>query len=248
VHTYGSPCDLDRMEALARDHDLRLLYDGAHTFGVRHEGRALSSWGEATTLSFHATKLYSTVEGGALVCSSRELKEEADRLANFCILDEERVAGTGINGKLNEVLCAYGLAALEDVGVEIQRRRRVAAVYREGLREVPGLYWLPESDTTSANGAYFPVLVDPQEFGVDRDELHLLLRRCNVVTRKYFHPLLSHCRPYCDLPSAEPGQLPVAERVAERVLCLPIHGSLDPHVPTRITELLRQVSALAIGG
>jgi dTDP-4-amino-4,6-dideoxygalactose transaminase len=243
VHVFGHPCDVEAIESIADKHGLHVIYDAAHVMGVRYRGVSLLEWGDCSILSFHATKLFSTIEGGAIVSRSRVQRDRIDYLKNFGIEDEETVIGPGINGKMNEFQAAFGLLHLEMIGDEIARRRRLTEVYREGLRGLPGLRVQEDMPGVEHNYAYFPVLVDPEGFGMTRDRLHEVLQEFNVRSRKYFHPLCSHYACYAALPSAQPGQLPVAERVAERILCLPLYGTLGEDVVERICAILAGLQA-----
>ncbi|MBX3470540.1 MAG: DegT/DnrJ/EryC1/StrS family aminotransferase [Planctomycetes bacterium] len=239
VHVFGQPCDVEALARISNRHGLRLIYDAAHAFGVRAGGRSIASFGDLTMLSFHATKLFTTIEGGALVSGSAALKARIDFLKNFGIADEETVVGPGINGKLNELQSAFGLLQLEQVDVEIAARRAVSARYRARLAGLPGLRLPPlDAPGVESNCSYFPVLVDRERFGLDRDALYAALKLFDVHARKYFHPLCSQIPAYRALPSAAPDRLPVAERVARQVLCLPIYGQLRPDVVERIADIL----------
>lgn len=238
VHVYGTPCDVDAIQAVADRHGLAVIYDAAHAFGVRYKGKSVLTFGDASVLSFHATKLYTTMEGGALIASSSRHRQRVDFLKNFGIADEETVIGPGINGKLNEMQAAFGLLQLETVNLEIENRGKICAMYRERLASIPGITLLAQPQDTVPNYGYFPLLVDKDAFGLSRDELHALLRECNIVTRKYFHPLCSHYPCYSALPSSKPESLPVAEDAAARVLCLPIYGTLPLDTADRICSAI----------
>jgi dTDP-4-amino-4,6-dideoxygalactose transaminase len=200
-------------------------------------------------LSFHATKLFTTVEGGALVSGSEKLKSRIDFLKNFGIADQETVIAPGINGKMNELQSAFGLLQLEMVKEEIGKRREITATYRRKLAQVPGLTFQREDlPGVEPNYAYFPVLVDAAAFGMARNELFEALKPFNIFTRKYFYPLCSHFSSYRTLPSASPDRLPVAERVARDVLCLPIYGTLEPAAVERISDAVAGLSELARAG
>lgn len=227
VHVYGTPCDVDAIQEIADRHGLPVIYDAAHTFGARFRGLPVCAYGDAAILSFHATKLYSTGEGGALIAKTQTQKERVNFLKNFGFADEEVIIGPGINGKMNEFQAAFGLLGLKRIGNEIERRREIDRRYREGLGGVAGITLLEETPDTERNYAYFPVLIDEDEFGMSRDALYNRLKEYNVFTRKYFSPLCSSYPCYASLPSAQPGNLPVAERIAGQVLCLPIYGTLD---------------------
>lgn len=248
VHVFGRPCQVEAIQAIADKHGLLVLYDAAHAMGVRYKGASITAHGDCSILSFHATKLFSTIEGGAIVSGSAAERERIDYLKNFGIEDEETVIGPGINGKLNEFQAAFGLLQLRMLEAEIADRRRLTEIYRAGLRTVPGLRLQEDVPVAEHNYSYLPVLVDPERYGMDRDELHTLLQRFNVRSRKYFHPLCSHYSCYSALPSAHPSQLPVAERVAARVLCLPLYGSLEAQAVEAICTILAELHGTRASG
>ena len=240
VHVYGRACDTAAIETLADRHGLKVIYDAAHAFGVRQGGRSLTASGDISMLSFHATKVFTCMEGGALVCRSRKDKERVDHLKNFGIADEESVIGPGINGKMHEGSAAFGLLHLETVEAEIERRGELARRYSERLAGTPGLTLVcgTEDPETRPNHSYYPILLSPDEFGMTRDDLNAVLRSLNVISRKYFHPLASAYPCYSDLPSSDPERLPVATRVAREVLCLPIYGDLGLEAVDRIADII----------
>lgn len=237
VHVYGNPCDVEALQKIADRHGIQLIYDAAHAFGVRLGERSVLDYGDISMLSFHATKVFSTIEGGALVARTSAQRERIDSLKNFGIADEETIIGPGINGKMNEFQAAFGLLQLETINDEMASRRRVAETYRSGLRGVPGIRFLEDQLGVRHNYGYFPILVDESAYGMSRDELHASLRDYNILTRKYFYPLVSRAPCYAALPSSH--DVPVAERVAKSVLCLPIYGTLEPAVAEAISELVR---------
>jgi dTDP-4-amino-4,6-dideoxygalactose transaminase len=247
VHVYGTPCDVDALERIGREHGIPVVYDAAHGFAVRYRGKSLLAYGDCSVTSFHATKLYTTVEGGAVRTSSPEWTSRVRLLRNFGIAGEEEVLCPGINGKMNELQAAFGLLTLKTVDDEIRARDNIASCYRAELDGIRGLTFMPDMDGLERNFAYFPMLVDASRFGMSRDELHGLLRACNVWTRKYFHPLCSRYSCYSTLPSADPALLPVAERVAQEVLCLPIHGSLELDVARHIAKIIRVAATSRTG-
>ena len=205
-----------------------MLYDAAHAFGVTMEGRSIFEAGDLSVLSFHATKLFHTAEGGAVVGASETDRKANALLRNFGIVNEEEVSGVGLNGKLSELHAALGLELLPLIGDEIERRAQVAARYEEALGGVAGLRFQKFVPEIRRNHSYFTVEIDPEGFGLTRDEVHEALRLDNIITRKYFYPLASENPAYRGLPSADPARLPNAHRVASRVLCLPIYGELTP--------------------
>jgi dTDP-4-amino-4,6-dideoxygalactose transaminase len=243
VHVFGNPCDVAALEQIADKYGLKVIYDGAHAFGVKLRGRGLATFGDLTMLSFHATKLFTTVEGGALVSGSEKLKSRVDFLKTFGIADLETVVAPGINGKMNELQSAFGLLQLDMVKDEIQKRRELTTIYRRRLAQIPGLTFqtrdLPEVEH---NYAYFPVLVEAGEFGMDRNELFEHLKKFNIMARKYFYPLCTHFNSYRSLSSASPDRLPIAERIASQVLCLPIYGTLEPAAVEQIADAIAGLS------
>jgi dTDP-4-amino-4,6-dideoxygalactose transaminase len=243
VHVYGNPCDVEAIQTIAQRHGLHVVYDAAHGFGVRLGERSLLEHGDMSMLSFHATKVFSTIEGGALVSRSDAERRRVNMLKNFGIADEETIIGPGLNGKMNEFQAAYGLLQLRTIDEEIARRRAIAVTYRTHLAGIPGIRFLQDRPGVRHNYGYFPILVDPELYRIDRDALYTLLKQFNVGVRKYFHPLVSHAPCYAALPSAAPSALPIAERVARRVLCLPIYGTLGEEVPETIARLLRELHA-----
>lgn len=250
VHVYGIPCDVDAIRDMADVHGLKVVYDAAHTFGARFRGRAIAAYGDAAMLSFHATKLFSTVEGGALVVPDAARKKTVDLLKNFGIKDAETVAMAGINGKMNELQAAFGLLHLDQADAEIAARREIARLYREELAGVPGIVLMPDIPGLEPNCAYFPILVDPAGFGMTRDDLHQWLGCANIEPRKYFYPLCSRYACYSDLekyPSARPENLPAAERAAQQVLCLPVYSELTLDAVRNIAALIRELHAAARG-
>lgn len=241
VHVYGNPCDVDALQKIAERHGIQLIYDAAHAFNVRVGDRPVLDYGDISMLSFHATKVFSTIEGGALVARTSSQRERIDSLKNFGIADEETIIGPGINGKMNEFQAAFGLLQLKTIDEEIANRRAIAETYRRGLRSVPGIRFLEDQPGVRHNYGYFPILVDAAVYGISRDELYSLLREYNILTRKYFYPLVSRAPCYAALPSSQ--NVPVAESVAKTVLCLPIYGTLPLDVAEAISELVRLLPA-----
>jgi len=237
VHVYGLPCDVEALEDIARRRGLTLIYDAAHAFGVRLRGRPIVAWGDLSTLSFHATKAFNTFEGGAVVAGA-DGKAHADRLRNFGIADEVTVETVGGNAKMNEFSAALGLLQLDHFETVRRVLGRIDALYRSLLGDVPGLTLLPVPPEAEPNFSYFPVLVGPG-FRTDRDGLYRELKAQDIHARRYFHPLLSNLPMYCDLASAAPGNLPVANDAARRILCLPIHAGLDEATQRRIAAIVR---------
>ena len=226
VHVYGKPCDTERIQEIADKYGLKVIYDAAHAFGVEVDGRSILEAGDMSTLSFHATKVYNTIEGGALVCHDEKVKRRIDYLKNFGFAGETTIVAPGINGKMDEIRSAYGLLNLKRVDGAIAARRRVAMRYREALRNVPGIRVMEDMPGVRHNYSYFPVFVDAEKYGMTRDELYFKLKGENVLGRRYFYPLISEFSTYRGLDSARMENLPVATRVADSVVCLPMSHSL----------------------
>jgi len=238
VHVFGNPCDVVALERLARRRGLRLVYDAAHAFGVSVHGRAIGTWGDASILSFHATKLFHTAEGGAVVGADPRLLERVAALRNFAIRSEDDMAGVGINGKMSELHAALGLALFDEIDDEIAERRRLRARYLEWFAGVEGLVPQRAAPGSEPNCAYLAIEIDPAAFGLSRDDLWRALLVENIAARRYFWPLCSANPAYRDLPSAAPERLPKAERIASRNLCLPLYGDLGTDAVDRIAGAL----------
>ncbi len=236
VHCYGNPCDVARIEAIAARHGLKVIYDAAHAFGVRQDGRSILRHGDLSVLSFHATKVFNTFEGGAIVCRDAAMKARIDQLKNFGIVDEVTVVAAGINGKMNEVTAAFGLLQLERVGAAIEQRAGIAALYRRLLDGIPGIA-LMAAPGHESNFGYFPILVG-DDYPLGRDGLYEKLRAAGIHARRYFYPLISELSMYRDIPSAAPANLPAAATAARQVLCLPIYPALDTRVVEHIARLI----------
>lgn len=238
VHVYGNPCDTEAIQAIADRHGLKVIYDAAHAFRVKVDGRSILNAGDISTLSFHATKTYNTVEGGALICHSAEMKKKIDFLKNFGFAGETEVMAPGINSKMDEIRSAYGLLNLRHVDAAISHRRHVAQRYREALGNVEGVTMFEQLPNVEYNYSYFPIFIDAAKYGVTRDELYYRMRDKDVLGRRYFYPLISSFEPYRDLPSASADNLPVATRMADEVICLPMHHRLSEADVDRIINLV----------
>jgi dTDP-4-amino-4,6-dideoxygalactose transaminase len=239
VHVYGNPCQLDEMKRIADIYGLKLIYDACHAFGVKVGGSSVLNFGDLSVLSFHATKVFNTFEGGAIVCHDEQTKRRIDFLKNFGFADEVTVVAPGVNAKMNEVQAAFGLLQLKHISPVLERRRTLVRRYREGLSGVKGIEFLHDMDDVNHNYAYFPVLVDTKEYGRTRDELYDHLKNNNVFARRYFYPLISQFPAYRGLPSARAENLPVAERVSRQVLCLPLYPALQESQQDLIASLVR---------
>jgi len=238
VHCYGHPCDVERIERIADTYNLKVIYDAAHAFGVKCHGGSLLQYGDLSVLSFHATKVFNTFEGGAIVCPDAKTKTRIDHLKNFGFVDEVTVVAPGINGKMNEFQAALGVLQLRDIGGLIERRRAIDRRYRAGLAGVRGIHCVPHAGELFSNHAYFPILVQPGH-PLSRDDLYERLRRYGILGRRYFHPLISQFPMYRGLPSASPANLPVATRTAQQVICLPIYPHLALADVDRIVSIVR---------
>lgn len=234
VHVYGKPCDVERIDVIAKKYGLKVIYDAAHAFGVKVNGESILKWGDMSTLSFHATKVFNTIEGGALICHSKEMKEQIDHLKNFGFEDEVTVVAPGINSKMDEVRAAYGLLNLRQVDSAIEARHQVAIRYREALRSVKGISFMDDMPGVRHNYSYFPIFVDAAAYGLTRDELYAKMKEVNILGRRYFYPLISEFSPYNKYPSANPRNLPEAARMADSVICLPMHHALTDEDVERI--------------
>lgn len=239
VHVYGNPCDTDALKEIADKYGLKIIYDAAHAFGVTRNGESILKAGDISTLSFHATKTYNTVEGGALICHDAETKQRIDYLKNFGFAGETTVVAPGINGKLDEIRAAYGLINLKHVDGAIAARKKVADMYREALKDVEGIRMFDEMPGVKSNYSYFPVFIDEKEYGMSRDNLYEKMRQADVLGRRYFYPLISTFSTYRGLASASPANLPVATRMANEVICLPMHHSLTDADVEKTIDILK---------
>lgn len=238
VHCYGQPCNVDAIQRIADTYNLKVIYDAAHAFGIQHRGTSLLRHGDLSVLSFHATKVFNTFEGGAIVCPDAKTKLRIDQLKNFGYVDELTVVAPGINGKMSEVNAAFGLLQLEHVAQALDRRRRIDAAYRKALGSVKGLRCVDLAGETEANFSYFPVLVE-SNYPLSRDGLYEKLKSRNIYARRYFYPLISEFPMYRGLPSAQRDNLPVATEIANKVLCLPIYPALRDEDQHRVIELIQ---------
>ncbi len=237
VHVYGTPCDTKRIQEIADIYGLKIIYDAAHAFGVSVNGESVLKAGDMSTLSFHATKVYNTIEGGALICHDEATKKRIDYLKNFGFADETTVVAPGINSKMDEIRSAYGLLNLKQVDGAIAKRKAIADKYRNALKDVPGIRYLPDLEGVRHNYSYFPIFIS-EEYGISRDELYALLQKHNIYGRRYFYPLISTFSAYKGLDSANPANLPVAHKLAQQVLCLPMFATLDDEGTDRVIEVV----------
>jgi dTDP-4-amino-4,6-dideoxygalactose transaminase len=238
VHVYGIPCDVDGLQQVADRHGLKLVYDGAHAFGTTVNGAGIGTFGDLTMFSFHATKLFHTAEGGALACRDDAMRHRINQLKNFGIIDPETVSSIGLNGKMNELQAALGLAVLDCLPAEIAKRKILLQLYRRLLGALPGVTVMEEPPGVESSYQYCAIRIDEGRFGSSRDAVHGELLKHNVISRKYFFPLCSDYACYRDLPSADPARLPVAGLAARQVLCLPLYGSLPPAFVQCICDII----------
>lgn len=249
VHCYGKPCKTAEIDAIAKKHNLKVIYDAAHAFGVSENGQSVLKAGDISTLSFHATKVYNTIEGGALICHSAEMKYHVDNLKNFGFRGETTVVAPGINSKMDEIRAAYGLLNLRQVDAAIEARKQVAKQYVDALQDVQGIkIFQPMIDTLASspnnlsphhlNYSYFPIFVDEAQYGISRDALYEKMKANNVLGRRYFYPLITDFEPYKDIPSANPANLPIANKIANQVICLPMHHALSDEDVKRVVECI----------
>ena len=238
VHVYGKPCDTKRIQEIADKYGLNVIYDAAHAFGVEVNGESILNAGDLSTLSFHATKVYNTIEGGAMVMHDAEMKKRIDYLKNFGFAGETEVVGPGINSKMDEVRSAYGLLNLKQVNAAIEARHQVAIQYREALRDVPGITFFDDMPGVRHNYSYFPIFVDADAYGMTRDELYFKMKENGVLGRRYFYPLISTFNTYRGLPSATPENLPNAYKMAGSVICLPMHHNLSSSNLEKVLSLI----------
>ena len=238
VHCYGKPVNVDAIQAIADKYGLKVIYDAAHAFGVEVNGESVLARGDMSTLSFHATKVYNTLEGGALVVKDEATKKRIDYLKNFGFAGETEVVAPGINSKVDEVRSAYGLLNLKQVDAAIEARHQVAIKYRNALRDIPGIRFFDDMPGVRHNYSYFPIFIDAKEYGMTRDELYFMMKEQGVWGRRYFYPLISTFSTYRGLPSATPENLPVATKLANEVICLPMHHALSDEDIERVINCI----------
>lgn len=239
VHVYGNPCRNEDIQKIADKYGLKVIYDAAHAFGVNVNGKSVMNWGDLSVMSFHATKVFNTIEGGAIVCHDAEMKARIDFLKNFGFADEVTIVTPGINGKMNELQAAYGILQLKHVEGYIAKRKTIADIYRKHLAGVPGISFLKDMEGVRHGYPYYPILFDTEKFGQSRDTIYEKLKHHNIFGRRYFYPLISNFPSYRGLPSSRPENLPIANKIAEQVLCLPIFPALGINNVKDICEIIR---------
>lgn len=239
VHVYGTPCDTDNIQKIADKYGLKVIYDAAHAFGVEINGNSILNNGDLSALSFHATKVYNTIEGGALICRDQEMKQKIDSLKNFGYTDEINVSYHGLNGKLDEIRAAYGILNLKQVDKAIEKRHKIAKLYRTLLSDISGIRYLEDLFQVRHNYSYFPIFIDCKLYGKTRDELYMCLKKNKIFGRRYFYPLISKFDMYRNIFQAIPNSLPVAKKIADEVICLPIYPDLGDEVIEYIVDIIK---------
>ncbi len=234
VHVYGNPCDITKIQAIADKYNLKVIYDAAHAFGVKVNGESILKAGDISTLSFHATKVFNTIEGGALVMHDIQTKKQIDYLKNFGFADETTVVAPGINSKMDEIRSAYGLLNLRQIDAAIEQRRKIVNLYKEELKSIQGISFFNNMPGVDYNYSYFPIFIDKEVFGMTRDALYEKMKSMNIFGRRYFYPLISNFSTYRGLESSNPKNLPVATHMAESVICLPLYSHLSTQDVERI--------------
>jgi dTDP-4-amino-4,6-dideoxygalactose transaminase len=234
VHCYGIPCDVDALQDIANKHNLKLVYDAAHAFGVRYKDQSLLNYGDLSTVSFHATKVFNTFEGGAIICHSAEMKQRIDQLKNFGIIDETTVNDVSLNGKLSEVHAALGLLQLKSIDQVLESRMQVDRYYRKLLADIEGIHCIQRDDLDKDNYAYFPIIIS-DSYPLTRDQLFEKLKQQNIFSRKYFYPLMTDLNIYKQYKSDTPN----AKLLSEQVLCLPMYPALEDDVIEKIVNIIK---------
>lgn len=240
VHVYGNPCNVEKIKEIADIYGLKVIYDACHAFGVKINGESILNFGDLSVLSFHATKVFTTFEGGAIISKDEATKRRIDFLKNFGFAGETTVVAPGINAKMNEFQAALGLLQLKYVDEAIERRKKVAETYRNALNGIKGIKILYDQENVKHSYSYFPILIDETEFGVTRDAVYDELKRNNIFVRRYFYPLISQFPTYKGLESAKPENLPVGELVTKKVLCLPIYPELSAEDTLTIVDIIKK--------
>ena len=239
VHVYGNPCKVERIQEIADTYGLKVIYDAAHAFGVKYKGQSICNFGDLSILSFHATKVYNTMEGGAIICHDIETKKRIDNLKNFGFTGETTVTAPGINSKMNEMQAALGLIQLKHHQSNILRRKEIADLYRKGLKNTRGIIILPNNkDVSDFNHSYSPIFVNEKEYGKSRDELYEFLKENNIFGRRYFYPLISQFQTYRALSSSSKENLKISNEMANKVICLPIYPGLNESQIDKIIKLI----------
>jgi dTDP-4-amino-4,6-dideoxygalactose transaminase len=239
VHVYGNPCKVLRIKEVADTYGLKVIYDACHTFGVTLDNEPVLNFGDLSVMSFHATKVFNTFEGGAIISHDEKMKNRIDFLKNFGFADEVTVVAPGINAKMNEVQAAMGLLQLKTVDANIEKRRQVTMLYRELLNNTPGVKFLEDIPGVRHCYSYFPIFIEEESYGISRDNLYKRLKHENIYGRRYFYPLISQFPTYRGIESARPGKMPVAEKIAKEVICLPLYPELSFDTIEKICNFIK---------
>jgi len=239
VHVYGNPCKVEHIKEIAEKHGLKVIYDAAHAFGVNYKGKSILNYGELSILSFHATKVFNTMEGGAIICHSKEMKHQIDNLKNFGFRGETNIEEPGINAKMSEFQSAFGLLQLKYIDNFLKKRKVIAEIYNHKLSEIRGIDILDVNPNAKNNYSYFPILIDKHKYGKSRDELYINLKEKGIYSRRYFYPLISNFKPYNGLSSSKINNLTIANQLANKVICLPIYPSLETDDIHRIIDIIK---------
>lgn len=242
VHVYGNPCNVERIKEIADTYGLKVIYDACHTFGVKLNGNSILNYGDLSVMSFHATKVFNTFEGGAIVCHDEVMKKRIDLLKNFGFAGETTVVAHGINAKMNEVQASFGLLQLKHISKAIEKRKRITEYFRKNLYGISGVTVLENMPAVEHCYSYFPILIDKKLFGKSRDDVYEKFKTNNIYTRRYFYPLISQFPAYRGLESATTGKMPIAERVTEQVLCLPLYPDLEEAI---INDVINAIKSMA---
>ena len=241
VHVYGTPCDVEKIQLIAEKYNLKVIYDAAHAFGVQYKNQSILKYGDISTLSFHATKVYNTIEGGALICHSKEMKDKIDHLKNFGFSDEITVEAPGINSKMDEIRSAYGLINLKNIDKAIERRKKIVSTYRRNLININGIRFLDDLENVKHNYSYFPIFIDESKLGISRDSIYEQLKLKNIYAKRYFYPLISTFKPYNTYKSSSEKNLQVAHKLSNQVLCLPLYADLSDNQVEYIISMLKGI-------
>ncbi|HBH7054161.1 TPA: DegT/DnrJ/EryC1/StrS family aminotransferase [Morganella morganii] len=239
VHVYGNPCEHKKIKDIADKHDLKIIYDAAHAFAVKKDGQSILNWGDLSILSFHATKTYSTIEGGAVICHSLEMKNKLDRLKNFGYSSETEISSLGYNAKMNEIQSAFGIASLKHIDNAIKIRKKVALEYQKSIAMIDGLSFLETSDDIVHNYSYFPIIVDEKKYGMSRNQLYSLLQKNSIFSRRYFYPLITDFEFYSQKNIIK-HDLSKSKYISDNVICLPIHHEITTQDQDRIISCLNK--------
>lgn len=239
VHVYGNPCNVEEIQRIADVYGLRVIYDAAHAFAVKKDGQSVMNWGDLSILSFHATKVFNTIEGGAIVCQDEKTKQRIDLLKNFGFRNETTVIEPGINAKMNELQAAYGSLQLKHVDNYISKRLELAGLYNNLLKDLKGITCMKIEEGVSHTYPYYPIRINTTNYGMSRDDLYFKLQEYDIFGRRYFYPLISDFPTYKGLPSASASNLPVATEISKEILCLPMYANLEFEDVRRICDFIK---------